>query len=344
MPKSCEDVVDLAGQPSKDTGPVVKRLIPFICALAAILVSCSGLTGHSSAGDEFRKGATAQNGRQYAEAIKHYSAALSADQDYVNAYIQRAQCYSALGDHAAAVADYEQVVRRNDDGVSYLTLGDAQMAGGHTQLARQAYSSASQRLPHTLGNLSMLAERMNGAHDPSAAAKFLEEALRQTPNSWQLWAQLGQVQFAGGATDDAVGSYATAIEHAPASALSELYAARGDVLLATGQLTQAIEDYQAAVRIDAGDSRAFTALARTYQQQRRWSDAQSAYKSALQANPNDIQAYLGLGALQEQLGDTDAAKSTYEKSLLYVTSDSARAEIAARIKGLKTGRRSDGRG
>ena len=45
------------------------------------------------------------------------------------------------------------------------------------------------------------------------------------------------------------------------------------------------------------------------------------FKRALQSNPGYLEAYIGLGFLQQSQGDTDAAMASYQKAVSYTHLD-----------------------
>jgi tetratricopeptide (TPR) repeat protein len=129
--------------------------------------------------------------------------------------IQRAETFSARGDHTAAAAEYERALAIHpNDAVTRNKLG--------TALQR------TQRL--------------------GPAEKQYQEALRINPSFAEAWNNLGSLQHARGRLKEAVKSYQKAVSLKPkfAAALKNM----GVAYFALGRFDAGFEAFQAAYRID----------------------------------------------------------------------------------------------
>ncbi|MHB8619110.1 MAG: tetratricopeptide repeat protein, partial [Chloroflexota bacterium] len=315
------------------------RLLAAVSTSLILLAACSMGGSRSTAGQAFQQGFTAQSAQDCQQAIRYYSAALAQDSHYVNAYMQRAQCYSAVGNYPAAIADYQQAAKQSDDGNMYVALGNAYLASGQTQLARTAFNEALKRLPRNPSNLAMLADRFAVAHDPTTATSLLQEAIKETPDNWKLWEQMGNVQAAAGLLEDALASFARALKAAPPSAFGQVYDSRAGAYLKAGLPDKAITDYQAAIKAEPRNVDRYMHLGSAYQQYQRWSEAATAYKQASALNPSYPPAYQALASLEQQRGDSAKALQYYQKALSLVppTDNATRAGIQAAIQALPPG-------
>lgn len=93
--------------------------------------------------------------------------------------------------------------------------------------------------------------------------------------------------------------------------------ALGIVYLEFGDLQKAEESFLKAIRVDQEYSEAYSNLGATYGRMRRWSDAITAFKTAVK-NPLYMKpeiAYNGLGNAYYRLGRFDDAIDSYEEAL-----------------------------
>ncbi|MDR3456775.1 MAG: tetratricopeptide repeat protein [Verrucomicrobiae bacterium] len=89
----------------------------------------------------------------------------------------------------------------------------------------------------------------------------------------------------------------------------------GNDLLERGQIKEAIEQYDWAVRINPQDADAHNNLGSAFLQQARYADAAVHLQKALALNPADTDAYVNLGNLYFQQGQVNEAITNYQQAL-----------------------------
>jgi Flp pilus assembly protein TadD len=141
-------------------------------------------------------------------------------------------------------------------------------------------------------------------------------ALAVTQNNFIAEDNLGGALVLLGRADDACPHFQAAAGINPRDPLSHFN--MGTCLQNSGNLLQAIEQYQNAIRLTSDR----LLLASTYTNQgaayRDLGDtvkAEQSYREALQLNPGQFNAYMGLGRLSERQGRLDEAIKNYSRSV-----------------------------
>ncbi len=82
-----------------------------------------------------------------------------------------------------------------------------------------------------------------------------------------------------------------------------------------GRTTEAVGDFQKALRLSPDHLIALNNLGGAYRQLKQWDDARTTYERALQLSPNNSDSNYGLGMVYAQLDDTSRAFELLEKAL-----------------------------
>lgn len=166
---------------------------------------------------------------------------------------------------------------------NYLTLGSVYYRHGYMDPAAEAFRLALRSNPQSaeacygLGSVYLKEQRDNEARQEfQRAVKLRAEYPDTVPNSWN---NLG------------------------------LLAAR------QGRTAEAIEDFQAALRLDPHYLIALKNLGNAYREQRRWPEARQALERALAVNPHDADSNYSLGMVYAALDDTAQARVYLTKAL-----------------------------
>lgn len=114
--------------------------------------------------------------------------------------------------------------------------------------------------------------------------------------------------------DQAVEAYSKAIELRPTYA--DAYAGLGDAKAAKGDLDGAIAAYQKALAQNAANPRVQISLGKIYYTEKGlYYEAVSAYKRAIELDPQSVEAHMGLGDVYEDKGLYKEAVSQYQRAL-----------------------------
>lgn len=149
-----------------------------------------------------------------------------------------------------------------------------------------------------------------------AGASF-RQALTDDPESAEALYGIGSVQLKQGQSAGAQESFEKATK-ATASYPETLPNAWNNLgLLATreGHMEDAVQYFQAALKVNPHHVIALVNLGNAYRQLRRWDDALKVLQQAVSISPEDSEASYGLGMVFAQLGDTTRAYELLRKAI-----------------------------
>jgi tetratricopeptide (TPR) repeat protein len=96
---------------------------------------------------------------------------------------------------------------------------------------------------------------------------------------------------------------------------AETYNTRGQIYAAKGMLDQAIEDFDAALRLDRNYAQAYFNRGVAYDLKGEHDQAIEDFDAALRLDPNDAMTYIARGFAYERKGQYDQARRDFEKAL-----------------------------
>ena len=144
-----------------------------------------------------------------------------------------------------------------------------------------------------------------------AAIRYLERARRRDPALADVYPQLLEAYRRQGDAD-AVRDVMAAYPGAQRRAQARDHAARGHALLRERQGSEAVQEFTAALALDATDARSQSGLAYAYALNGRFEEAAAAQQAALRLDPRLASAHYGLAVLAERRGDTVGARRRYD--------------------------------
>jgi len=150
----------------------------------------------------------------------------------------------------------------------------------------------------------------------SATYHDLETLWRTTiarnPSCWMAYGNLGVVQFQKGNIEDAVDKYEAALRlH---DAYSEGHYNLASALLQQGKIDEAIMHGQRAIELEPSDPDAHVVLGNAFMNKQDFERAIREYDQALTIRPEDSNAHYNLGAAFRARGENDRADLEYEKA------------------------------
>lgn len=167
------------------------------------------------------------------------------------------------------------------------------------------------------GNLeSMLvaASEAQAKGDFSTAAEYYRQAVKVSPNSAELWANLGLVEDLAGNSSEAIKGFSEAAHLNGSLYVPQLFL--GIENLKLNRAETAIPFLQRAERINPKDPQAPLALGRAFALSGKGDHSSDAYMRVLELVPDDGNAWLGLGMaeLQQSSADDRAMNEAYKDS------------------------------
>ena len=166
-----------------------------------------------------------------------------------------------------------------------------------------APSSSQLQTQTRLGVLLDKARSAQTAEDYSSAATFYRRATAISPQTAELWSNLGVMEFLAGQLDPATASLQHAVKLKP-----DLFAALlflGKAYLQQKQPALALPYLVHARTLQPEDIEVLQSLGKTYTRLHRQREAALAYRDATRASPQDAGAWLGLGSSSLELIDAD---------------------------------------
>ena len=193
---------------------------------------------------------------QHDAAIADFDAAIRVKPDYADAYFGRGAAKADLGRYDAAIADYDVAIRLKPNYAdAYIGRGAAKGRSGQHFAAIADYDVAIQLKPdYALAYVNRgIAKAELGQH--SAAIANFDVAIRLKPNYADAYVNRGIAKAELGQHFAAIADYDVAIRLKPDDALS--YVGRGIAKAKLGQHFTAISDYDAAIRLKPDFAQAY---------------------------------------------------------------------------------------
>ena len=242
-----------------------------------------------AAADLVRQGNARLTQGQYQAAIADYDQALRRDPDAAIAYRHRGDAKAALGQYTGAIADYDQALQRDPDNAwAYWGRGSAKLTQGQYQAAIADY----------------------------------DQALQQDPNYANAYYNRGEAKLKLRQYREAIADYDQALRRNPNDARA--YRHRGDAKRNLGQYAAARADYDRALRLNpdydqalgqGNDAAAYNNRGVAKKKLGQYRAAIADYDQALQLDPDHAEAYLNRGYAKHNLGQYRAAIADYDQAL-----------------------------
>jgi tetratricopeptide (TPR) repeat protein len=154
--------------------------------------------------------------------------------------------------------------------------------------------------------------------DFSAAAEYYRQAVKVSPNTAELWANLGLMDDLAGHSSEAIKSFSEAARLNASMFVPQLFL--GIEYLKSNRAETAIPFLQRAEQINPKDPQAPLALGRAFALSGKGDRSSDAYWRAINLAPNDGNAWLGLGMAELQQSSADDRMMTeIYKDSVYAT-------------------------
>ena len=164
---------------------------------------------------------------------------------------------------------------------------------------------------------NVLVERIRGAlagNDPGLALSEAQDAVRQYPNSAQLYQMLGSAQFRNGSKEDARAAFQRAVDLAPQDSIN--YFNLGRVELSLDHYAEVVTSLNTFLRFEPQDAAAHVLLGRAYYNLNETLLGIEQFKAALALDQTLPLAHFHLGyAAELALGNRDAAIEEFHKEM-----------------------------
>jgi cellulose synthase operon protein C len=238
-------------------------------------------------------------------------AAVRGDPNNGPAHLALAQAMLALDDGVGADAELQRAVDGGIDAkqIAHLRAHAYLLEGDEDKAIAEAAKALPQFRPYAL---RIRAQALAANGDLAGAHAALDEALRIAPNDAAVWTDTGRFRFAAGDLLGAAEASERAVKLAPGSVNALVL--RGEVVRNQYGLVAALPWFEAALKRDGLAHDALIEYAATLGDAGRTVDALAATRAALEARPNDPQAYYLQAVIAARAGKFDLARALVEKT------------------------------
>jgi Tfp pilus assembly protein PilF len=300
--------------------------------LAVLVLAAAGIgASETDVASQIR---SAQASGDYDRAAKLYEQLIASGEDTPEI---RSNCGIMLhlaGKNEEALVQFRNALRRNPALVSAnLFGGEAEFASGHPRQALPLLEKARVLAPGDPAPLLMLGKVQLALRDFAPANQNYSKAAALDPTLAEAWYGVGITsrsladqklnhairagnpapEEARTLLDQSLAALKRAVELDPNSARSHLIMAES--LSDSGNLTEAVREYQTAVKLDPRMEAAYLGLATTYWKQRQFDDALPALKRVLASSPRDPEANGIMADILEHNGEYERARKYAQTAL-----------------------------
>jgi len=202
------------------------------------------------------------------------------------------------------------------ESASYFILSELFAEQGHLELAMAELHHLIALAPPVedlAEAYAMLGEIRRDLGDQEAAVSYFSLAAETDPASPDPWAALGDLARTDGRWEDALRCYREALARKPDAA--DLQVQIGYILLNTGQNAEAEPLFLAALEADPSEYSAYLGLSECYRNLLRPEDQLAMVKQAMALAPDDPDVWNALGVALEVRGKCLEATEAYEHAL-----------------------------
>ena len=198
-----------------------------------------------------------------------------------------------------------------DNPVASLAVGEAYMGQKDIVKAITAFQTAIAQAPKDAKNHYYLGLAYLAQHkEPEALAAF-EQALALNPHALEPLVQI--VALFNRALDKALQRVQTQLQASPQNAL--MYTLLGQLYSRQQNDTEAEAAFKKALELDEGTVRAHLDLASLYARKKAYDQALTLYEALLKRNPKLVPGYTSAGMIYDAKGDRQKANEYYQKAL-----------------------------
>ena len=237
-----------------------------------------------------------------------------ADRDAAIVYFNQGYAKAQLGQHAAAIADYDQALRlAPNDAAAYNNRGAAKADLRQYADAIADYGHALRLDPNFALAYNNRGIAKGELEQYAAAIADYDQALRLDPNFALAYNNRGIAKGELGQHADAIADYDQALRLDPNFTLA--YCNRGYAKGELGQHADAIADYDQALRLDSNDVWTYNSRGIAKAALEQYVAAIADYDQALRLDPTYAWAYHNRGYAKGELEQHAAAIADYDQAL-----------------------------
>lgn len=264
-------------------------------------------------------------------ALDDFTAAIKFDRDFLLAYENRADIYESQGSLDAALQDYLETIRIDPSYYfAYFRLGQIHMAQGKLEDALNDFAKAASLIP-----VDPKEAVYRTGQGGSVVMQIDELSLERTRCTLlvvtgDIYAELKQLENAINQYSKAINLYESKKkEHSCVmlngnedmesieDTISFIYYQRGSIYDQIGDLTKALNDYNAAIRYAPNNLVALHSLGTINLRAESYADAVENFTAVLKIDPTDTSAYVDRGSAYLGISNYDAAIVDFNRVLMF---------------------------
>ena len=251
-------------------------------------------------------------------AIEKYKDAVELDPRYAIAYAKLAIAYCRMyairrdpGALDLARGNYERALTLDSRLVEgHLAVAAVLEQTGDAQGALDEYAKALKTDPANPRTLVWQAQLYRRLNRPEDAERIFERVLKDRPNYWLAYNELGFTLDSQGKYQEAIRAFRAASLAAPGNSMA--LANLGEEYLQVGQFTEGADCLRRSLTLDPASDLAASGLSLSLRYQGKFEEALTFAQKAVQLNPTDDTNWLELGEVYSSLPNRQSeAKAAY---------------------------------
>ncbi|MGH3148806.1 MAG: tetratricopeptide repeat protein [Rubrobacter sp.] len=250
--------------------------------------------------------------------VHHLERAIETDPGYPDAYVELGRYYGYMGEPALAKATFERWTNRVPEDADMLinaglTLFDASDYAEALAFFEKAIEAAGDEAQQS-GARTFRANALDMLGRYAEAVAAYEEVIEGTPDWWEAHANLGICHARNGFLERAEATFRRGLEDSPGS--PEIRDELAAHLLAVGKdLPEALRLSEEAVALGRDEIRHLVTLGEARLALGDEAGSAEAYEAVLSLDPENPEAHLELGILNERSGRMERAEEHFVESL-----------------------------
>jgi len=250
--------------------------------------------------------------------VHHLERAIESDPGYPDAYVELGRYYGFMGEPALAKATFERWTNRAPEDADMLinaglTLFDAADYAEALEFFEKAIEAAGDEAQQS-GARTFRANALDMLGRYAEAVVAYEEVIEKTPEWWEAHANLGICHARNGFLERAEATFRRGLRDCPGS--PEIRDELAAHLLAVGKdLPEALRLSEEAVALGRDEIRHLVTLGEARLALGDEAGSADAYEAVLSLDPENPEAHLELGILNEREGEMERAEEHFVESL-----------------------------